>query len=320
MNISASKVSWDDVSRGLASVELALKEAGFSPATPVVSFLKDQFKTHGFTFDYWIPDDPRILSTTLYNEKAFHGHKVLLNESIKTHPDASTRIMRLKSRIAHEFSHVFLKHPPAFHLVSGGDCTEQAQMIYSALMGFAKAEYIRGNLEMMADLLTITLCLWPEQTFNDVFLDHKASFRGVSDVFRVPIDCCVKWYMLRYRVVAHYMKYNVREDLIEDHFVAPASGDHYRDFGWDIPGGAVFRDSITTAHKCLIQKRDQEGTTLAKNGRSYFCKAYYIEKDDVLKMDAKIIVIGFPKEVYEGSIETALNYVQRKEAKSATKT
>jgi len=280
------------VERSLA----ALKVLGFKEENEaIVDVLEAYLKANNIRIQYW---DLGAEIVALHLHEPNTGHFIAINESYSKINDVPARKMALKKLFCHELAHIVLAHAPSYILPTNP--TPLMRKLHAALMQCVSNQAIHGKTEDDAEIFAGAIAFWPQPKFVERFVRSKADFRTIGNLYKMPVDCAVKWALLSLDAFPmHYLKFNETDQVVEDSYVPPS----HSIFPWQFQTGAVMDDYRTVAHKCRKTKLDQVGATRAENPASgaatYMCHTYY-ERAGVfpLRNDDKIVVAGFQENTF----------------------
>jgi hypothetical protein len=218
-----------------------------------------------------------------------HGWLIAVNEEVlNLRPEAQA--VYLKSLFCHELAHIVHKHSGA--LLTPKDPTDLNAVI-RAVWTYAPYLVNAKERELAAEVFAAALGFWPHADFVRLVKRKRADFRSIANIYKMPVDCAVKWALIQFhdQLKMHYIKRDEDSKQITDHY----GPDLIKDIGID-----VFGLPWTAAHEASTTQMDSAKLDRAGDGSKYACVAFYEKKEaGFLRTSNKVIVAGFSRQDFE---------------------
>jgi hypothetical protein len=238
---------------------------------------------------YWDFSSKRDDIEALMFDLAGKGQLILVNEQVLSLPP-SPRTVYIKSLFCHELAHIVHQH-------SGAGLTPEnptkLDVFIRAVWTYAPYLVNAKEREMSAEVFAVALGFWPHSDFIRLFKRSKADFRFLANLYKMPVDCAVKWALIQFhdQLKMHYVKREEGSKNIVDHY-GPGL---MKDVGIDL-----FSLPWTSAYKAAESQDDVKCLERAGDGEKYSCVAFYEKKQAGFHRTCdKILVAGFSRQEFE---------------------
>lgn len=224
------------------------------------------------------------------------GHVIMIDEGLFSYaPDVQKKY--LKYLFCHELAHIVMNHDGADLVVLNQQQTNLNALFHS-MIRFTTYLISLHEREEAAEIFAVALGFWPHTEFLRLLKRTPAQFRMIANLYKMPVDCAVKWALVNYhdQMHMHYFKRNEKNKMIMDRFW-PAEPD------WlDEGESSLFDTPWTAAHEASKRKSDSDKIKREQNGpgADYACIAIYDrEEDGFMRKGDRVIVAGFRRREFE---------------------
>jgi len=248
------------------------------------------------------------LMSILVTRKDEHEHPVgrliaineLLKDKVKPIQDKY-----LKYLLCHELAHVVYRHTGAGLVCpdteDGG--SPDIAAVLRAVWSYAPYFLDDNERELEAEIFATALGFYPRSEFIRLLKKHHFNFRTVANLFKMPVDCAIKWALLQLyeQTQMRYIKRNETTHdtkVIDCHWPNPAHHIHPDDDGASvfIPESAAYLASET--------REDQVNFEVDRTaGHENVSGAFFEAKENgFLRTFDKVLVVSMPRNLYEDFI------------------